>query len=623
MAAFAIGEVESINGANALLATMQSQAETTEVRARALEGLGKISVDLPKEQQARAAEISSAILNALKIEATSQSPNRDFILLGITAVLRSRPANAGTVLATLLTNNDARIRADAGNALARLRAKDGNAKLVELLNSDPDPVVRANAARVLGATEDKSAFEKLLGAATHDKDLRVRVSAIRALTTLKDDRAAEPLLKYGESLTDLKREPLPSELNEVLEIATALGRLYSLKADPNALDWLHKGQVELDHSAPEVELALVRISPDRYLSSFGSDAATSKRTLQEKLILHWRSGASIAQALGEISKLPVTLTDKADLMQSAESLLKAMLEYKSSDVKINSLLPLHTEYAIPDVLRAYASYKPKDLLDVLRAHLQDNDPIVRATAADLLGDLPPSEENTQLLSAALPVALKDDLNDAALSVLDSLAKQKTSNANLRIKTALDSADYLVRQRAVALLKANGAGDFTARIGTVQTRNTNADYQRALARIGKTVRAVVTTTKGSFTIDLLPSEAPLTVDNFVQLARRGYYRGIVFHRVVPNFVIQLGDPRGDGNGGPGYAIRCEVNEVPYDRGAVGMALSGKDTGGSQWFVTHAPQPHLDGGYTVFGRIVSGMDVVDSIVRGDIIRSITVR
>jgi HEAT repeat protein len=386
-----------------------------------------------KSNKLVAAEISSAILEALKIEATSQSPNRDFILLGITAVLRSRPATAGTVLATLLTNNDARVRADAGNALARLRAKDGNVKLVELLTSDPDAVVRANAARVLGATEEKSAFEKLLAAATHDKDSRVRVSAIRALTALKDDRAAEPLLKYGESLTDLKREPLPSELNEALEIATALGRLYSLKADPNALDWLHKGQVELDRSAPEVELALVRITPAGYLSSFGSDQATSKRTLQEKLILHWRSGASIAQALGEIANLPATLTDKADLMQSAESLLKAMLDYKNSDVKINSLLPLHTEYAIPEVLRAYASYKPKDLLEVLRAHLQDNDPIVRATAADLLGDLPPSEENTQLLSAALPIALKDDLNDAALSILDSLAKQKTSDANLLYK----------------------------------------------------------------------------------------------------------------------------------------------------------------------------------------------
>src|SRR4029078_68546 len=148
-------------------------------------------------------------------------------------------------------------------------------------------------------------------------------------------------------------------------------------------------------------------------------------------------------------------------------------------------------------------------------------------------------------------------------------------------------------------------------------------QRALARIGKSVRAVVTTSKGSFTIELLPEEAPLTVDNFVQLARRGYYRGIVFHRVVPNFVVQVGDPRGDGSGGPGYEIRCEINEASYDRAAVGMALSGKDTGGSQWFVTHAPQPHLDGGYTVFGRVIKGMEIVDSIVRGDSITSIMVR
>jgi len=300
-----------------------------------------------------------------------------------------------------------------------------------------------------------------------------------------------------------------------------------------------------------------------------------------------------------------------------------MLNYKTSDVKINSILPLHTEYGVPEVLRAFASYEPKDLVDVLRTHLEEDDVVVRATAADLLGDLPASQENTRMLVAALPRARKDNLNDATLSILDSLAKQKNSVADEAIKNSLDSTDYLVRRRAVALLKANNAGDFSSRIGTVHTRNTNSDYQRAVARIGKPVRAVVTTTKGSFTIELLPDEAPLTVDNFVELARRGYYRGIIFHRVVPNFVAQLGDPRGDGSGGPGYTIRCEVNEVPYDRGAVGMALSGKDTGGSQWFVTHAPQPHLDGGYTVFGRVVSGMNVIDSIVRGDIIRSITVR
>ncbi len=187
---------------------------------------------------------------------------------------------------------------------------------------------------------------------------------------------------------------------------------------------------------------------------------------------------------------------------------------------------------------------------------------------------------------------------------------------------MDSPDYLVRRKAVAALKSTGAGDFSARIGTVQTRNSTADYERAIARIGKDVTATVNTTRGSFVIQLLPEEATLNVDNFIQLASRGYFNGITIHRVVPNFVIQDGDPRGDGNGGPGYQIRCEINEAPYTRAAVGMALSGKDTGGSQWFVTHSPQPHLDGGYTVFGNVISGMDTVDRIARGDVIRSIVV-
>jgi cyclophilin family peptidyl-prolyl cis-trans isomerase len=275
------------------------------------------------------------------------------------------------------------------------------------------------------------------------------------------------------------------------------------------------------------------------------------------------------------------------------------------------------------VLRALAAFKPQDLATVARAQLSESDIIVRGTAADLLSDLPPSDENTRALAAAWPQAANDALNDAALSILDALGKQKSATANEQIKEALKSGDHLIRRRAVAILKANGAGDFSSQIGTVPTRNTLADYNRALARIGKNVRAVVTTSKGSFTIEFLPEAAPLTVDNFVQLAQRDYFRNVTIHRVVPNFVVQDGDPRGDGNGGPGYQIRCEINQVPYDRAAVGMALSGKDTGGSQWFVTHSPQPHLDGGYTVFGRVVTGMDVVDKIVRGDVIQSVTIR
>ena len=624
MAAFAIGEIESLNGANFLVSTIKTNAETDEVKARAIEGLGKIAAALPQTQQARSKEIGSEVLAALTSEIQKANPSRQILLLGITAVLRSRPANAGPFLASLLNNKDARIRADAANSLARLRLKDGTAQLLALLLNDPDPVVRANAARVLGLAGEKSAFDKLLISAANDKDLRVRINAIRALAALQDPRATDVLLKRGQALTGLKREDLPSELNEVLEIVATLGRLLAGTGNEAALDWLRKGEIDLNHSAPELELALVRISPEKYLASFGSEPATAKHNLQELLTLHWRSGASVAVALGEIPALPETVKNKAELAGSAVVLLKAMLDYKSSDVKVNSLLPLHTEYGVPDVLRAYAAYKPKDLFEVLSSHLQENDVIIRATAADLLGDLPPSPQITQVLETALPRAVKDDLNDAALSILDSLAKQRSEAANSAIKRgALISDDYLLRQRAIKLLKENGAGDYSAQTRWVRSRNTGRDYQRALSRIGKRVHAVVTTTKGSFTMELLPNEAPLTVDNFVQLATRGYFRGIVFHRVVPNFVIQAGDPRGDGNGGPGYAIRCEINEIPYERAAVGMALSGKDTGGSQWFVTHAPQPHLDGGYTVFGKVDSGMEVVDAIVRGDVIRSITIR
>ncbi len=118
------------------------------------------------------------------------------------------------------------------------------------------------------------------------------------------------------------------------------------------------------------------------------------------------------------------------------------------------------------------------------------------------------------------------------------------------------------------------------------------------------------------------DAPLTVDNFVTLARKGFFNGVAIHRVVPDFVVQGGDPRGDGEGGPGYSIRDELNQRPYLRGTVGMALDWEDTGGSQFFITHAPQPHLDARYTVFGHVVNGMDVVDRIVPWDVIRRVRI-
>ena len=616
MAAFALGEIESLLAADALAAVVRDNKNEL-VHARAVEALGKIAAALPKEQEARARELAAVILEALTFEARRRSgPDSLTILLGLTAVLRAKPANAGPIVAEFLHYSDPRIRADAANTLARLKLNDGNEQLRKLLIGDPDPVVRANAARVLGATEDKAAFEALLDRALKDKDQRVRVSAIRSLTSLKDQRSVEGFNTWRRA------KLTPSSDNEILEVATMLGRILQGSENKEASVWLAQVREHFNKAAPEAEIAYVRISPAAYLAQLGT-GKTARQNAQKTLLLNWRSGSSLAQGLGEIAALPATTNGKKQLDTEAENILHAMLDYRNSGLVINTLVAVHSEYAIPDVLRAYAAFKPKDLDEVLRKHLKESDVVVRATAADLLGERPPDESNTRALTAALPVALADKgLNDAALSILDSLGKMKTAQANEAIRTALGSQDHLIRRKAVAVLKANGYGDPALHDGYVQTRNTTADYERALARVGKQINAVVTTSKGAFTIALLPDEAPLTVDNFIQLAKRGYFGGITIHRVVPNFVIQDGDPRGDGNGGPGYQIRCEINEVPYNRGAVGMALSGKDTGGSQWFVTHSPQPHLDGGYTVFGNVVSRMEVVDTIVRGDIIRSISI-
>ncbi|HEY6046067.1 MAG TPA: peptidylprolyl isomerase, partial [Pyrinomonadaceae bacterium] len=435
----------------------------------------------------------------------------------------------------------------------------------------------------------------------------------------------KPLIERGQYLLKLlkvSRQFSIEPRNELLEIATALGRILPGAEDQEVFAWLMESGERYGHEDPEIEIAAARVAPAAYLRRLGSGKG-GRTNVQRTMLLNWRSSASLAQALGEINAAPDSTKDRIALVHAAEDLLRAMIDYRNSGLTINTLVAVHSEYAMPDVLHAFAKFKTKDLAEVLRAQLKESDVIVRGAAADLLGELPPDTSSETALIAALPVALSDkDLNDAALSILDALGKQKTSRANDAMKSALNASDYIVRQRAVAALKASGAGDFSARVGTVKTRHTESDYRRALARIGRGTTATVTTTKGSFTIELLSADATLTVDNFVQLARKGFFNGQRIPRVVPNFVVQAGDPRGDQNGGPGYQIRCEINEVPYERAAVGMALSGKDTGGSQWFVTHSPQPHLDGGYTVFGRVISGMEVVDRIARGDVIRSVTV-
>ena len=141
---------------------------------------------------------------------------------------------------------------------------------------------------------------------------------------------------------------------------------------------------------------------------------------------------------------------------------------------------------------------------------------------------------------------------------------------------------------------------------------------------KSYKATIKTNRGDIDLDLFAAEAPKTVNNFVFLARDGYYDGLTFHRVIPDFVAQGGCPQGTGSGGPGYSFEDETKGNPHkhEAGSLSMANAGPNTNGSQFFICHEPQPHLNGKHTVFGKVTQGMDVVLSLEQGDFMEEITI-
>jgi cyclophilin family peptidyl-prolyl cis-trans isomerase/HEAT repeat protein len=647
-AAFALGEIESIKAADAILKILQDTKTADAIRARAVEAAGKIAAlnvqseaskkaGTPKtESEEKASALGKAIIDTLEFEdKRGTRQNRDVVLLALTAALRVRPEETNIVVARFLTNPDARVRTDAANTLARTRAKNANETLRAMVVSDTDAAARANAARVLGAAEDKESFNILLDAAVKDEDLRVRVSAIRSLAALKDARAAEKLISRGNSLlTNFK-----ANKNELLEIVTALGRILPQSNDEKTISFLGKVREADKFISSETEVAFVRVAPQKYVESLSNAGGKSFGK-------DWRVASALLQGFGEIANLPAN--EENDLIKSQTRILLVQQIGDWVELNAKTKATINDRFAIPDLIRAFAAFKSENTSNILRPMLEiEQDIFIRAAIAEVLGEQKPEKENVEALSKAFDYALLNDkdYNDAQLAILDALFKLDKRESVPTLFIALNSNNYLLRKKAFELFRDKdlqkdsefsriaveraatqrknqlSAYSYGSKLG--QVLNTNADYTRALSRKNGQTKAVFTTEKGTFTIDLLPEDAPLTVDNFIKLAKSGYFNGLAVHRVVPNFVMQDGDPRGDGNGGPGWEIRCELNMVSYERGAVGMALSGKDTGGSQWFVTHSPQPHLDGGYTVFGQVnETDMKIVDSIARGDKILSVKI-
>jgi cyclophilin family peptidyl-prolyl cis-trans isomerase len=261
---------------------------------------------------------------------------------------------------------------------------------------------------------------------------------------------------------------------------------------------------------------------------------------------------------------------------------------------------------------------------VLLERLKSDDFVVRATAANGLAEIKAAAAVQPLTEAYRASAGGDVTYVARAAILGALAKLDPAAARPLLQEALTDRDWAVRVRARTLLGEQGVtGVEDAMRPAVAGQPVDSPEWRAIASPPFSPRAYIDTDRGTVELELAVLDAPLTVNNFIALARKGFFTGIAIHRVVPDFVVQDGDPRGDGEGGPGYTIRDEVNQRPYLRGTVGMALDWQDTGGSQFFITHSPQPHLDGRYTVFGHVVSGMEVVDRLVPGDFVRGVRVR
>ena len=598
-AALAAGRIGDAQALDRLVAALGDS--TPAVQAAAAFALG-----LLKQSRAIAALLAFAPVQPEAVTAIAKTGGEesaaaltDLLGSGVSATAVQRAAlleawrlGARAPIAALLTharNADPVARRNAVYALARLRTVRGAPALVEAL-ADPEASVRAAALRGLSRVLTDSAhvspddvvsrIRPLLG----DGDAHVRVNALRALATFHDSTLAALALP-------LAADP---DLNVAVQAETTLGVLGGARAVAALQPGLASATFALRRQAA---IALAQAD-----STAG--VATATALLTGGPDWRWRSVA--AEALG-------AARDRGRL--------EAQLADPDGRVAVQVLQAL--QRLVPD---GDSSLSPR-----ARSLLQHADAGVRSVAADLLARHPVPDDVDRLTDAYLRAAA-DSFDDARLSAVAALAAiagtgpdARTAVATRFVARVPRADDYLVRRLAAEKLP-----DAAARWGPVApiaTGRTLADYRAVArryllpARRGRPgPRVTIETDRGPVVVELLPAEAPLTVAAFLSLVDRRYFDGSTWHRVVPNFVVQDGDPRGDGWGGPGFALRDEVNPVRYETGTVGMALSGPDTGGSQFFITHSPQPHLDGTYTVFGRVVSGLGVLDAIGQGERLRSI---
>jgi cyclophilin family peptidyl-prolyl cis-trans isomerase/HEAT repeat protein len=578
MAAFALGLIGDAAAAPALTAALADADATIQGRAAEALGLMAHQAAAPAIGAMVTAHVNAGVLTAVTPDDMGypKPPPVEAVRLGVYALVRLGSYDA---LAAALVDGNGRPRSrwwPVAYALQRVNDARAVPALLELLTGDGQ-LSRAFAARGLGAAKDARAAGALLAAAGNDGEpTAVRVQAVRALAAIGDGRGAAVMRRLIVSPK--------TDQNLQLEAVTALAGLRSRESVELLIDLVSASWPPVRAAALD---ALARTDVDTFLAAIsGLDPDA-----------HWSVRASLAATLGALSRA------------RAQAPLMSMLRDRDQRV-------------IPAVLSALARVGAANAAAEMLARLKAEDPVVRAAAARGLATLKAASAAPALL-AALATAQSDGLYVARAAALDALTTLDPGAARPALTAALQDRDWAVRVRAAELLRRlDPNADVSAMRPAPPPSVPELAAVDTLVDPAYSPTAYIDTSKGTIQFELAVLDAPRTVANFLTLVRRNYFRGVQLHRVVPDFVVQDGDPRGDGEGGPGYTIRDELNQRPYVRGTVGMALDWADTGGSQFFITHSPQPHLDGRYTVFGQVVSGMDVVDRLQQWDTIEQIRV-
>ncbi len=565
-AAFALGEIGDPAGADALV-QFASDPNDAAVASEAVEALSKLAGKIPFARYA---------------PFTAASQREGVRLRAIRFLFRFNSDEASAIASENLESPVPSARGAAAYALARRAFAPARVRL-GLTLGDSDALTRAYSAAALGRIATPDVLPQLLEA-LRDIHPWVRTNAAVAIARLaaKDSTviARPQLAQDALRIVDASDDPDPGVRAAAVE---ALG-YYAVRSE----------------------------TAQKRLMDLSANGSRWQREL---------AAGAIARHFGDSEPRLVE-----DLLPNASGWVKVRIAEASANLPKNGASLRKRLAADPEALvreNAIGSIPAANTdaeLDIIRAGLSDVDVIVRANAIEKYSRSKAAD--VAMLTAAESKGRADAMNDARLAAIQALGGIDHPGREPFLRSLVSDRDPVVRRVAADLIEEKLKRN-RPQYTPLPIDRPFADYLKVAEWARSPHTATIHMTRGNVELALLAGEAPMTAWNFAELARKHYFDNTSFMRVVPNFVVQGGDPRNDMNGGPGYAIRDEINLQRYTRGAVGMALSGPDTGGSQFFITHSPQPHLDGGYTIFGRVFVGMSgVVDQTERGDRVDTIAV-